>query len=193
MKTLFALSIAAASVLAHAAIIDFENLPNSDPSYTLHGDTITSGGFQFASVLHGGDAAAIATWGSSEGFYTGSTAIFANFFDDSLDMTMVGGGAFSLTSIDLADVFLGASFDTITFTGTRADLSTVTETIILNDGSSLSTYSLSLMSNVIKININDSTSNDLQIDNLVVDAVPEPATMAVLGLGAAALMRRRRK
>jgi len=35
--------------------------------------------------------------------------------------------------------------------------------------------------------------NDFGIDDISVEAVPEPATMAVLGLGAAALLRRRRK
>ncbi len=38
-----------------------------------------------------------------------------------------------------------------------------------------------------------SGQNDIYIDNLVVRVVPEPATIAALGLGAAAMLRRRRK
>lgn len=37
------------------------------------------------------------------------------------------------------------------------------------------------------------TGNDFGIDNISLEAVPEPATLACLGIGAAALLRRRRK
>jgi hypothetical protein len=64
-----------------------------------------------------------------------------------------------------------------------------------------STFSLgggNIMLNHSDTNATSSTDpNDFLIntifDNVSVSAVPEPATMAVLGIGALALMRRRRK
>lgn len=180
-----------ASVGAQAQLIDFENLPNSDPSFTLHGDNVISGGYQFSSMTHVGQGDAIASWGPSMSIYTGSVAIFANYIDDTPLMTKVGGGAFDVTAIDLADVFLNAGPWTLVLTGTRADTSTVTETVSVN-GSTLSSYTLSNMTNIVSMKFDDGQDTSVQIDNISVSAVPEPASMAVLGLGIAAMIRRRR-
>ncbi len=193
-RTFVVAAAAVAGVSAQAVIVDFENLLNNGISgFTLYGPTVNSGGFDFTSVTQVGPDA-IASWtADSPGFYTGSTAIFANYFTDSLDMTAAGGAVFSVTSIAMADVFLGSTSDTITFTGTLPDLSTVQEFVQLTDGSSLQNYALTTMNGMIRININDSLSNDVQLDNIDATVVPEPATLAVLGLGAVALLLRRRK
>ena len=108
-------------------------------------------------------------------------------------MTQIGGGIFSVTSIDMADVFLGSTSDFITFTGTHADFSTTIEVVQLTDGSSLQTYNLSTMNNLISLNINDSPNNDVQLDNINVSTVPEPGTFIAIGVGLAALALRRRR
>ncbi len=190
-RSLFGLAIVA-SVGAQAQLIDFENLPNSDPSFTLHGDNVISGGYQFSSMTHVGQGDAIASWGPSMSLYTGSVAIFANYIDDTPLMTKVGGGSFDVTSIDLADVFLNAGPWTLVLTGTRADTSTVSETINITSGNVLSSYTLSNMTNIVSMKFDDGQDTSMQIDNISVSAVPEPASMAVLGLGIAAMIRRRR-
>lgn len=189
-RSLIGLAVVA-SVGAQAQLIDFENLPNSDPSFTLHGDNVISGGYQFSSMTHVGQGDAIASWGPSMSLYTGSVAIFANYIDDTPLMTKVGGGAFNVTSIDLADVFLAPGPWTLVLTGTRADTTTVTETVSVN-GSTLSNYTLSNMTNIVSMKFDDGQDTSVQIDNISVSAVPEPASMAVLSLGIAAMIRRRR-
>jgi hypothetical protein len=192
-KTFAVAATAAIGVSAQAVIVDFENLINNGAGgFTHFGPTVNSGGFDFTSVTQVGPDA-IAAWTASSPNYTGSTAIFANYFTDSLDMTAAGGAVFSVTSIDMADVFLGPTGDTVTFTGTLPNLTTVQEQVVLNNGSTLATYGLTMMNGLISMNINDSQSNDVQLDNINATAVPEPATLAVLGLGAAALFLRRRK
>lgn len=193
-KTFVVAAAAVAGASAQAVVIDFENLANTGiGGFTLYGTTVNSGGFDFTSVTELGPDA-IASWTQDlPAYYTGSVAIFANYFTDSLDMTAAGGAVFSLTSIDMADVFLGSTSDTITFTGTLPNLTTVQEFVQLSDGSTLDTYALTTMNGMIRININDSLSNDVQIDNLDATVVPEPATLAVLGLGVVALVLRRRK
>lgn len=189
-RFLIALSLLSAVAASQASIIDFENLPNSDPNYTLHGDTVTSGGFQFASNLYVGAPEAIASWGNpGYGLYTGSVAIFANYGPDYLTMSKVGGGAFDVFSIDMTDVGLFDVGIEVVFTGRRADNSTITETIITTDRL-MTTYTLSSMTNIVSMDINDANWV-VQFDNIAT-AVPEPATLAVLSLGAAALLRRRR-
>lgn len=189
-RLFLALTLLSTVAISQASIIDFENLPNSDPNYTLHGDHVVSGGFEFDANLYAGNAGAIASWGNpGYGLYTGSVAIFANFGLDYLTMSKVGGGAFDVLSIDMTDVGLFDVGIEVMFTGRRADNSTVTETIFTTDRL-MTTYTLSSMTNIVSMDINDA-SFVVQIDNIVT-AVPEPATLAVLSLGAAALLGRRR-
>ncbi|MGI8924855.1 MAG: PEP-CTERM sorting domain-containing protein, partial [Fimbriimonadales bacterium] len=103
------------------------------------------------------------------------------------------GGAFDVFSIDMADVFLNGSGNLVTFTGIHSDLSVTVNVIGLTNGSTLDTYALTGMTDLIALEILDAdlVGNALQIDNLT--TVPEPATLAVLALGVAALALRRRR
>lgn len=81
----------------------------------------------------------------------------------------------------------------MTLIGTRADNSTVTNQFTLSPGQVLTTYNLTGMTNIVSLSLDDGSDSWFQFDNIVTEAVPEPATMTVLGFGLAAMARRRRK
>lgn len=177
-----------------AQVVDFEDLPNTSPDFTLHGWSVLSGGYMFDSTTQVSNSGAIASWGNPGfGYYTGSVAIFANYAEDVLVMSRADSQAFDVLSIDMADVFLGSTGQTVTLIGTRADTSTVTNTITLSPSGTLTTYALTGMTNIVSMTLDDTAASWFQFDNIVTEAVPEPATMAVMGLGLAAMARRRRK
>lgn len=194
LRALFAAGMVLSAISAMAQVVDFEDLPNGDPNFTLHGFSVLSGGYVFDSTTRVGQGDAIASWGNPGfGFYTGSVAIFANWLEDVIVMSRADSQAFDVLSIDMADVFLGPTGQTVTLIGTRADTSTVTNTITLSPSTALTTYSLTGMTNIVSMSLDDSANSFFQFDNIVTEAVPEPATMAVMGLGLAAMARRRRK
>ncbi len=188
---LFGLLAVAASLTAHATLIDFENLPNSNPNFTVHGDSVVSNGFRFSSTTAVGDPEAIASWGSGMSLYTGSVAIFANYINDSLRMERVGGGSFDVSTMGLADVFRSATPRDVTLTGTRADTTTVVQTFTLTNGMFMTDYSVG-MTGLVSLLIDDGPDSSLQIDN-VFAVVPEPGTFAVTSLALAGMSRRLRR
>jgi hypothetical protein len=175
---------------AQAFVIDFEDITGADyGSFIAYGDEVQTQGFVFESELYQGFDSAIASWTDETSYYTGSIAIFANYYDDVLKIYQASGDPFSLFSVDLADVYLAQESQTVTFYGTRADSSTVTESFYLADGTSLNTFYFADMTDVVEVEV-WTDSWWYQMDNL--NVVPEPASLAVLGLGALALLRRRR-
>lgn len=200
-KSLFTLGALATlqlfATVANAAVVDFEDLNNDGVvGYTLYGDQFDSGGYHFASVDFAGNSDAMASWTIDFGVppYSGSVSPFANFFGDRVDMTKIGGGSFDVISIDLADVFMSATGGTIEFVGTHSNATTTTVNVVLTDGSSLDTYMLAGMTDLVNLRWGNLDGSTNQFDNINLGStVPEPASLAVLGLGAFALLRKRRK
>ncbi|RYG21335.1 PEP-CTERM sorting domain-containing protein [bacterium] len=183
-----------AALSAHATVITFEGLPVKTDfgTYITYVSPFTTQGYTFSSIGE------YATWtptsdaGTIFSNYTGSAALFENLANDTT-LIKDGGGAFNLLSIDVANVYRqGVSGSTtITFTGTLTLGGTVSQSYDIPADNPLHTVVLSGFTGLSSVLIS-SPDNAYQFDNVNVEAVPEPASMAALGLGALALLRRKR-
>jgi len=119
--------IFAASASAVVVTTDFEALVGT-PFYALdsHGYTVTTEGFEFSTDARFGG---FASWNSGAN-YTGSTALFANQTNANLSLQEVGGGLFSILSLDIAFSDLAQQgTSSLFFTGEYADSNTVTQKV----------------------------------------------------------------
>lgn len=176
---------------SQAVVLDFESLASSGTSFVNVADGYEEDGFKFLSLQMPGNFDAFGVWQTGSQVYPGSTALFNQYQDAVTQLAKIGGGAFDATSINLACLNLSPLPNTVTFVGTRADNSTVTNVITMGNPSVMTTYAFSGMSNIVKLEWAQTPPFN-QFDNIVINPVPEPATLYVLGLGAVALLKRRR-
>jgi hypothetical protein len=208
MKTkimgLLAVALLAGPMVANAAIIDFAGeadgeyaiLDGSPATYEISGYTF-AGHFLFTT----------AGAGCSEGgcnTISGESGQISDFFKKGapvMTLTQSNGGAFSLSSLDAAVAYLNlsSSFNatSLTIVGTLLGGGTVSQGIGLDLGASTMVFD-SNWSNLISIefvasgSLND--TNAFVVDNIVLSpvSVPEPGTLALLGLGLVGMGMRRR-
>ena len=121
--------------------------------------------------------------GTQDPEYTGSSAFYNNSIRSTTRLTQVGNGAFTLSSIDVADLFNnGLSEPTIiNFTGVRADTSTVTQSFTTDRNRGLETVTFSNFTNLVSVDWNPAPTFSFQFDNINVIAAggtptPTPAT-----------------
>lgn len=187
----------AAPEAAHAQILDFQVLEHNDAAVASHGDLYIEDGFQIAEA----GPNPLATFGTLEPRYPFSTALFSNSISGVLTLTQVGGGAFDLLSIDIAELDPGFP-QFITFTGTLAGGGTVTQSVTPDGPRGLQTFTMIGFTNVTQVQWHQ-ISPFHQFDNINVStagsgnsAAPEPATAVLLGTGLlpmlGAMIRRRR-
>src|SRR5262249_11131939 len=101
-------------------------------------------------------------------------------------LTRNGGGAFSLLSIDVANI-LGPGADSITFHGVKHGGGTLSESFTFNSFGHLTTLTPdSDFQNLDSVSFHENPSPGFQFTDLAAIAeVPEPAGLALLGIGLA--------
>lgn len=157
------------------------------------GTSYTEDGFTVSQV--GTQSSQLAVFGNQETRYPGSTALFNNTGNGLIRLTQVGGGAFTLSSIDLTSLN-GNNFVPVTFTGTRADTTTVSQTFttdaLLN---TLETFNFTNFTNLASVDWTQASPFH-QFDNINVSsstAVPEPFTVlgTIFGAGYGVALKRK--
>jgi hypothetical protein len=175
---------------AQATTITFESLAQPGTGLQIVPTPYIEAGFQFATT-GGGDFAA---WQTGSPNYPGSTALFDNTTGDITTLTQVGGGAFSIASIDLMAAFNNNSAQTLTFIGTRPDNSTVTQTFNVPASGSPITENLFLFTDpgfldVKSVTFATQNSPFYQFDNVTVNGVPDSGgTILLMFVSVAALL-----
>jgi hypothetical protein len=179
-------------------VIDFEDLACGPSQYgtNVFPGPYISNGFMFSS-----NYVWWANFCSNGAGYLGSTTLI-NYLDSGVNtLTKVGGGAFSLFSIGLAQLYSGQPGQTITFTGTLPNSSQVFQSFLLAPSTLVLTQYVFNRSFANVVSVSWSQLGPYhQFDNVTANltAVPEPVTVALLatgllGVGAAQLLRRRRR
>ena len=151
--------------------------------------TYTESGFQ---LVFSGNAG-YAYWCSGNSAYAGSNAIFNNAAAGLTTLSRVGGTAFALTSIDLANLFTPGVAGSVLFTGDLQGGGTVTQTESWNATSGAPTFTTdqfgSAWNDLIDVKFSEPSSEPLfQVDNIVLNnavmtVTPEPATMTLMAMG----------
>jgi hypothetical protein len=174
------------SFSAHAVLIDFEALKHEDALNVDHGFQYIEDGFQFDEVTAN---QGLHTFGTLESRFTGSTALFNDTVGGITKLSKFGGGTFDLISIDLAELN-GSRIADITFVTDLGHSQTFTI-----DGVAFGAETFLFDAGFLGVNFVTWTQETPfhQFDNLVI-GVPEPSTIALLGLGLLGLgVARRRK
>ena len=193
MKKLAYLTLVLAVGSTNAAVIDFEDIAVSAGSQSVAGDRI-SGGFTFDLSTDHSHLANNIFDGNS-----GSTFLVTDDFNGDNDLTMsaIGGSAFSLSSFELGEFdSVGGFATTIDLVGTLLGGGSLTASFTLDGISSTSgsnnfeTFTLSGWDNLVSVNFNASAGAGGKywaIDNIDTASVPEPTSIALLGLGLAGI------
>ncbi len=176
---------------AQATTITFQSLEHIDALVTQIGPvgtTYSEAGFTFTQGPN--ETHAFTTYGTLENRYPGSTALLNNTIDGITTLTS-SSGLFSISSIDLA-LLNGPGSANVVFIGVYSDLSTITTTLTVTSFQSLTTFTFPVgFAGLTSLRWSQDAPFH-QFDDLVVDAVPEPATLLLLGAGLSAVAARRR-
>lgn len=190
MNKLFALAgLITFAAASHAQVMTFQPLEVIDAATHDQGITYSEGGLVLTKGV--GEPFNFKTFGTLEARYPGSTAMFNDTIGGVSILNLVGGGSFSLASIDL-DWLNGAGPVTVTFTGDITGGGTANDTFTLDGSNGLETFAFnSGFAAVDEVRwIQD--NNFHQFDNIRTGApVPEPMTMAIAGMALLAGARRR--
>jgi hypothetical protein len=177
---------------AQAVVLDFESLAQNNNTGNDVGTSYTEDGFTVSQV--GSQLYPFAVWGNQSNDYPGSTALYNNTANGVTRLTQVGGGAFTLSSIDLANIFSTTSPTPVTFTGLKADTTTITQNFTTN-AIGLTTFNFANFTNLVSVDWTQASTAH-QFDNINVSsstAVPEPFTVlgTIFGAGYGVALKRK--
>jgi hypothetical protein len=195
----FVLAIAlSVSAPAQAVVIDFESLRHDDANVANIGWFYQEADFQFL-LEHTSFQPTFATFGTQESRFPGSTALFNRTNGSTTSIIYFGGGAFSIHSIDLANLNFAVP-TAVTFVGTKTDLTTVTQTFAFTSFGALTTAVFGPeFTDLIRVHWTDGSLPPIQFDNVhlvardALTSVPEPTSLLLLGAGLTTLATRQRR
>lgn len=184
---------------AGAVIIDFQSeaVTGTGVGPVGDGSSYDEDGFNIAIDVGGLAGTAMVTLGDGRGDYTGSAAMVFNLNTAAtleFVLTKIGGGAFSVSSVDLAK-WITTTDQSVSFVGNKNGGGTVTQMFTLSDSDFLAdTYTFTSFSNLnsLQWSTSGTSGNRIQFDNFSVSAViPEPSALVLclLGIGVAAFYR----
>lgn len=187
---------------AHAQVtLGFENLPDVQNG-AVNSHSVTQNGFTVAAVepSNVGNLNSLPPTPGGVSNYTGSVALYNNVGGAGTTLAQNNGRAFTLVSIDIADLVLrssGISPASVTFNGAVQGGGTVVQSFTRGVNDSLETVTFgSNFTSLLSVSFSQG-GIFYQFDNIRVTpvAVPEPGSFAVLcgqGVSGAGLLVRRR-